>query len=386
MHIHLDLDSLFVPKTDLDKVIFGLFKYVQQPGPHIFTANVSTKDMSYLGVLKNNNVRIVDAVQAGNDTIVFCSKWKEKLPLLLMTQNLPTFAPLGKSNANIYIDWDNVQVAPEYILALLNGIKGFIHGVKVHQTYKFYIFLHSKVSPRVRKIIEDTEINIINIIKDKANSGDGEMIRFIRESTDTHDSQCIVSGDRDFSPLMVEYVRKHHNVFLVYNKQALYTFKHNRHWLSSINIKSIEGVNTRTKTAINRKCSNTKPCKFYNLDVCNAISCSFLHICGVCGRPHKMRDFHPQTFTIKKNICKNYNRIVCGYNNIVCDDLHICIKCKQPHPYANCDQMIMYCPLCKTVLSNIIEYVKHQFEPNHKKIIDTMCRIVDTTSKFRLVL
>ena len=61
--IHLDLDSIFVIKTDLDRVVFGLFKYATGKGfttPFIFTANTSVQDNSYLGVLKNNNVRLLD--------------------------------------------------------------------------------------------------------------------------------------------------------------------------------------------------------------------------------------------------------------------------------------------------------------------------------------
>ena len=53
--IHLDLESINIAKTDIDKITFGLFKYAvseKYEPPFIFTANTQIKDVSYLGVLK----------------------------------------------------------------------------------------------------------------------------------------------------------------------------------------------------------------------------------------------------------------------------------------------------------------------------------------------
>jgi hypothetical protein len=385
--IHLDLDSIFVIKTDLDQVVFGLFKYASGKGfkpPFIFTANTSVQDNSYLGVLKNNNVRLLDEPPSAEDVdILFAGDWKKSLNHLMLITNMPIFTKIEKSRACVYIDWDNIQVSSEYISALLEGVNRFIHDIKVHKAYEFYVFLHNKVSKSVKQMMKKFGVHVINIIKDKSKSGDEEIFRFIRRNTRPGDSLCVASGDRDFSSLMVEYVMNSYNVFLLYNKQALYTFKHNRHWLGSVDVKSLEGVGSKTDTS-DRSLSQsqktmykTKPCKFYNLDVCNAVSCSFLHICGVCGRPHKMKDFHPGVTVMKNVICKKYNNGTCNKKPSDCDYLHVCIKCKKSHRYINCKYMVMYCPLCKVNMDSVEKYVMHQFDPTHLARISAVKKIVE---------
>lgn len=366
--IHLNLDSLFIPKTDIDKLAFGLYSYAVDKGlkgPYIFTANITTNDNSYLGILKNNNIHLVEEPKSA--TIVFDKKWKKSLQHLLLIQNMPRFN--ANSRACIYIDWDNIQVSSEYIKAFITGTKSFIDNTKVHVLYKIYVFLHNKISSTVKQIFRDLGVDIVLIIKDKTGCGDEEILRFIRKNTCEGDSICIASGDRDFSSLMVEFVRNKYNVFLIYNKQALYTFKHNTHWLASIDIKDIKGVNSKPSEPKSQKISKTKPCKFYNLDVCNAVSCTFLHICGICGRPHKMQDFHDKATNIKNTICKKYNLGVCVYNRIDCKHLHICSKCKKSHAYTECDYIIMYCPICKNTMNNTKDYIEHQMNRLHQSRI-----------------
>lgn len=385
--IHLDLDSIFVIKTNLDRVVFGLFKYAMGKGfkpPFIFTANTSVQDNSYLGVLKNNNVRLLDETPDENDVdILFAGGWKKSLNHLMLITNMPIFTKIDKSRACVYIDWDNIQVSSEYIPALLAGVNVFIHDIKVHKVYEFYVFLHNRVSKNVKQMMKKLGVHVINIIKDKSKSGDEEIFRFIRRNTRPGDSVCVASGDRDFSSLMVEYVRNSYNVFLVYNKQALYTFKHNRHWLGSTDVKSLKGVNSKTDsldkflTQNQKTMYKTKPCKFYNLDICNAVSCSFLHICGVCGRPHKMQDFHPGVTIMKNVICKKYNNGTCKYSNLDCDYLHVCIKCRQSHRYINCKYIVIYCPLCRVTMNSAEKYVMHQVDPTHLERIDAVKKIAE---------
>ena len=385
--IHLDLDSIFIPKTDLDRVVFGLFKYGEGKGfkpPFIFTANTSVQDNSYLGVLKNNDVRLLDESPNVEDiNILFADDWKKSLNHLMLITNMPIFTKIEKSRACVYIDWDNIQVSYEYIPALLEGTNSFIHDIKVHKIYEFYVFMHNKVSTNVKNIMKKFGVHIINIIKDKSKSGDDEVFRFIRRNTIPGDSICVASGDRDFSSLMVEYVRNSYNVFLLYNKQALYTFKHNRHWLGSMDVKSLEGVDSKTDMSnkslshIQKTIYKTKPCKFYNLDICNTVSCSFLHICGVCGRPHKIKDFHPGVTIMKNIICKKYNNGTCNKKACECDYLHICTKCKQPHRYINCKYIVMYCPLCKVTMDSTEKYIMHQVDPAHLERIRVVKKIVE---------
>ena len=385
--IHLDLDSIFVIKIDLGQVVFGLFKYATGKGfkpPFIFTANTSVQDNSYLGVLKNNNVRLLDEPPYADDVdILFAGDWKKSLNHLMLITNMPIFTKMEKSRACVYIDWDNIQVSSEYISALLTGVNRFIHDIKVHNAYIFYVFLHSKVSKNVKRVMKKFGVNVINIIKDKSKSGDEEIFTFIRRNTRPGDSVCVASGDRDFSSLMVEYVRNSYNVFLLYNKQALYTFKHNKHWLGSADVKSLDGVDSKTDMSdkllsrTQKTIQKTKPCKFYNLDVCSAVSCSFLHICGVCGRPHKMKEFHPGVTIIKNTVCKKYNNGTCSYSNLNCAYLHVCIKCKQSHRYIDCKYIVMYCPLCKVTMDSAEKYVMHHVDHVHLARISAVKKIVE---------
>ena len=379
-YIHLDLCSMFIQKTNIDKISFGLFKYADDKGykaPFIFTANTDTEDITYLGALKNNNIRVLDSPPLHKVDILFNIGWKKMIPYLSAIVNMPVFVPPSKSRVCIYIDWDNIQVSYNCISNFIKGIKQFICNIKVHHTYNFYVFLHKNINNNVKSLLVHSGAKVVNIIKDKSSSGDGEMLRFIRTNTEQHDSICIASGDRDFSPLMIEYVRTHHNIFLIYNKQTLHTFKHNRHWLGSTNVYSIEGVSPKDKLidTTKKKCK-TKPCKFYNLSICKAINCSFLHICGICGRPHRMQDFHPGKFIIKNTICKKYNQDICPYSSTLCNHLHICLRCKKPHKYINCRHIIMYCPLCEKTMKSTKEYIYHHLSSLHTKRIAAIKKVV----------
>jgi hypothetical protein len=373
--IHLDLDSVRVLKTDLDKVIFGLFKYATGKGfkpPFEFTASTSSKDVSYLGVLKNNNVRLVD--DPGEPDITFNNWNPSAITQLKMITNMPVFS--NRTRACVYIDWDNIQVSLEYVKFLLSGMVKFVHGVKVHETYEIYVFLHNKTPAPVIQELKKYGASTITIIKDKSGCGDEEIFGFIRRNTVPGDSICVASGDRDFSSLMVEYVRNSYNVFLVYNQQALYTFKHNKHWIESIDVKSIKGVDSRRSTKPPRDAiKHTKPCKFYNMDTCKAVSCNFLHICGICGRPHRMQDFHPGATVMKSVVCKKFNAGACKFNGQTCDYLHVCQKCKKPHAYIFCEEIGLSCPICKINIANMREYVAHLMENAHIKRIDALKKI-----------
>jgi hypothetical protein len=171
-------------------------------------------------------------------------------------------------------------------------------------------------------------------------------------------------------------------VFLLYNKQALYTFKNNRHWLGSTDVKSLDGVDSKPDKPqhTQKNTPYTKPCKYYNLNICNTDKCSFLHICGVCGRNHKSRDFHPGITTIKNIICKKYNNETCNYNNIDCDYLHICMKCKKQHTYVDCKYIIIYCPLCNITMNSTKEYITHHIDPIHLKKLNILTKIAEPYS------
>lgn len=376
--IHLDLDSVSISKNDLDKVIFGVFKYAINNNfkpPFIFTANVTIRNHFYLGVLKNNNVRLVDETPDDVD-ILISEGWKDHLDSITTIPNVPANST-EVSRACIYIDWDNIQVSPDYIDAMLDSIYRFIHNVKIHSVYEIYVFLHIGISDRIKQHFKSIGVQIINIIKDKSGSGDDEIFRFISQNTECEDSLCIVSGDRDFSPIMVEYVRNFHDVFLVYNKQAIYTFKNNKHWIGSIDIKALAGVETKVKPLIqNHAIVKTKPCRFYNLGMCDSIECSFLHICGVCGQSHRIKDAHAGITEMKNNICKKYNNGTCIFSNQTCDSLHICIKCKQSHPYNECKLMVMYCPLCMIHMNSVLEYLIHHTSKKHLRIMESVKKII----------
>jgi hypothetical protein len=367
--IHIDLESIFIQKHDLSKLIFGLYKYAEDKlftPPYTFTCNVNIQDTGYLGELKNNNVQLVESCCDAD--IVFDNSWKNLMCQLLVPNRPVPTPPLIKSRACVYVDWDNIQVSQAYIESFFSGVKQFIHNTKAHSSYIIYVFLHTKTPHTIKDTIKQYATPVI-IIKDKTGCGDGEIIDYIRRNTVPGDSLCIASGDRDFSSLMVEYVRNKYNVFLVYNKQALFTFKHNQHWLDSIDVKSIDGVDTKQdkppKTTSPSPSHKTKPCKFYNLSGCTAVGCRFLHLCGVCGQPHKMQDFHQKTTVIKNIICKKYNMGTCTHNRNDCAHLHICAKCKQPHPYIDCKFMVMYCPLCRVHMSSTKQFITHQLDPVH---------------------
>ena len=229
--------------------------------------------------------------------ILFADAWVSRVSELIQSTPTPSATAIKMSRACIYIDWDNIQVASRYIPMFIKGISRFIRSKKAHDKYNFYVFLHNKIPTCIRQIFRNNKSIIVNIIKDKTKSADDEMFQFIRQNTTSGDSLCIVSGDRDFSAPMVDYVRRLHDVFLIYNTQALDTFKNNTHWLGSIGVEKIKGIRFSSMVKPQRtpqnKQQNTKPCKFWNLSICAKINCSFLHVCGVCGMNHKSKRFPP---------------------------------------------------------------------------------------------
>jgi len=301
---------------------------------------------------------------------------------LLIVPNMPVVSN-SATRACVYIDWDNIQVSNDNITPFLLGINKFIHDVKMHRSYITYVFLHSRISPIIKETLRRNKANIVLIVKNKSRNSDEEIIRFIRRNTTPGDSICVASGDRDFSPLMVEYVHNMHNVFLVYNTQALYTFKHNHHWLGSADCRNF--IKTKPKVARDTKKYGTKPCKYYNLDRCNTVSCSYLHICGICGRPHKMQDFHAGATILKSTVCKKYNMGICTRTPMHCDHLHICSRCKQPHPYTQCKFIIMYCPICNILMKSSAGYVQHHLGQTHVKKLNIIKRIM-TPKKHVLII
>jgi hypothetical protein len=384
--IHLNLESLHISKTDIHHVVFGLYMYARGKRlspPYRYTTNVNTEDISYLGVLKNNNVQILESAPDPESVNIMldATRWNPtSINRLKLYSNMPIF---NVKRACVYIDWDNVQVSFENIKHLLWGIKSFVSAIKVHPIYNFYVFTHRKTSPAVVDELKKYGAIIVLIVKDKSNSGDGEILRFIRQNTQSSDSICVASGDRDFSPLMIKYVRDSHNVFLVYNKQALHTFKHNKHWLGSVETMSLKNmiIKKPSDKAPRHSHQKTKPCKFYNLDTCKAVSCNFLHICGYCGRPHKMQDFHPRASAVKNIICNKYNhshRNACVHSRLTCDYLHVCANCKKPHPVSECESsIILRCPLCHIRMVSKQEYVMHMLDADHIKRVDLFKKIMD---------
>jgi hypothetical protein len=227
VRIHINLNDVKIQKTDIDKLVYGLYKHVselpQYLPPYLFTANVACSDtkttcnydIGYLSVLKNNNVQLTDDVIGYPLCDVLIDSSHDKIiKKALITPIMPIFHSICDTKVCTYIDWDNMQVISECISAFIKGIQLFIQNIKVHHRYFFYTFVHSKTSKNIKHELKKNGVYVINIIKDKTNSGDEEMMRFIRNNSSSTDSICIASGDRDFSPLMVKYVREKHNVFL----------------------------------------------------------------------------------------------------------------------------------------------------------------------------
>jgi uncharacterized LabA/DUF88 family protein len=413
-HIHIDLRSIIIKKIDIDKYVYGLLRHCVDNmycKPYIFTANLPIGvDISYLTVLKNNSVGITDEVQTNAD-LVLSDKWENPEQLLEYkmiedhnSHNIHNSH--NKTKICIYMDWDNIQVSAENVKQLIYGITQFIESVKVYTEYSYYTFLHTKVPDRIKTELKKHKVNIINIVKDKQKNGDEEMIRFIQKNTMLTDSICIVSGDRDFSCLMVEYVRNNHSVFLVYNKQALYTFKMNKHWIRSIDIlcllKNEMGNQIMVKNEldgwsyidpvklINKKKNtpglNTKPCKFFNLYTCETADCLFLHICGICGGNHKSKDFHPLEYNLKSQICKRYNNDCCMNSSTSCNFLHICLNCKGSHKLSECGFIVMMCPICDISAKTKIDFAYHLIHPDHIQKTKIIENIITSPSQNHILI
>ena len=378
--IHLDLIKVKVSKTDIDKITFGLFKYAHNKNllpPYLFTATTSTTDVNYLGVLKNNGVQLIDEMPNDVSIIFDGADSNPSSNDLMMMSNMPAFSKISVSRACTYVDWDNIQVSVDRISDLFKGMASFIHSTKVHVLYNFYVFLHTKTAESVRAELKRCGAVAVSVVKDKSKNNDAEMLNYMRRNTSVGDSVCVASGDRDFSSLMVEYVRNYYNVLLVYNKQAIYTFKTNKHWLNSIDINALLPKTLLTDT-IRRspKSEKTKPCKFYNLNSCSSIECNFLHVCGACGRDHRIVDFHAAQTSIKTTICKKYNEGKCKYNQISCEHLHMCARCKRQHAECDSRRGAMFCPVCDVTLKTSKEYVLHLMDEHHVNRMDMLKKIL----------
>lgn len=376
--IHLDLDSLPVDIDKLNIVIFGLFRYALDKRfkpPFEFTANVSIKDIKYLNVLKNNNVKILDKSPDKNEVeVLFSYNWKDNVNRLSLITHSPFFSKI-ESRACIYIDWDNIQVSSIYIKDLKNGILDFIQNLKTHFSYEFYVFLKNKISPEIKNIFIQNNIHIISTTDYRSVKGN-YIIQYIQKNTRPGDSICIASGDKSFSPVMIEYVRSLYNVLLVYNKHSSYSFKTNKHWLGAIDVASLNGVNINkksTKKSINYK---SKPCKFYNLYMCNNIECPYLHICGICGEHHPSQVAHPKKKKIKNSICLDFNRDKCN-DKESCDGLHICMICKKTHPLNKCKNIVLHCPVCNITVDTSEEYIIHNLSDSHLVKLYSIKKIMD---------
>lgn len=367
--IHLDLISLDVPKQKIDETVFKAYKLAEEKGikpPYLFTA-CSPKDPIYRNVLKDNNVFILESK---NKEIKECAMVVKSLSEVGIS-NIPIFENVNR--ACIYVDWDNVQVPSSEIEHIFSKMRKFIQSNKIHKNYMTYVFVNDKTKDDVKKCISEIGGRLVLTSKGKT-SGDEEIIRFIEHNTAPLDTICVVSGDRDFSAMMVKMVHKKHNVFLVYNRQANPLFKNNVHWISSANIDSFK------RTASMKKCKikhlNIKPCKFFNLSSCKESKCGFLHVCGVCGRNHKSSIFHPGVKTLKSIICKKYNTVGCMFGGIECGYLHICMKCKKSHSYLECSFNSLKCPLCVENFADMREYILHVLGTKHTKKIRVLKRIL----------
>lgn len=379
--IHMNLNSIHIEKNDIDKASYAILQYAfnkKYKPPFYFTANITTKDIQYLSILKNNNIRILDTQpQKRYINILIDNKFTEKLDKLLTIDNIFQLTHSNSNTAQIFIDWDNIQVSYNNIEQLFTNIKKQFNTIHNFTSYEFYVFLSTTTSKKTKSLMKELNIYTINIVKDKSKNSDIEIIRSIQENIKPYSTICIASGDRDFSPIMVNYVRNKHNVILIYNKQALISFKNNKHWTKSIDINNLI-IKTEHKIKKQDKCKRiykTKPCRFYNLYKCNSINCSYLHVCGHCGGNHKMSEYHPEETKIKNIICKKYNMGICQHSNENCDFLHICKKCKGYHSYIDCNYIIMHCPICKVHMTTIKDFIKHQFNTVHIKRLNCLKKI-----------
>tara|TARA_A100001015_G_scaffold183909_1_gene204633 strand:+ start:447 stop:1130 length:684 start_codon:yes stop_codon:yes gene_type:complete len=197
---------------------------------HYFTANITTKDIQYLSILKNNNIRILDEQPQKKIDILIDNKFTEELDKLLTIDNIFQLTYSNSNIAQIFIDWDNIQVSYNNIESLFTNIKKQFNTTHNFTTHNFYVFLSTTTTNRVRNVMKKLNIYIINIIKDKSRNSDAEILRIIQDNLLPQSTICIASGDRDFSPLMVNCVRNNHNVVLIHNRQAIQSFKNNKHW------------------------------------------------------------------------------------------------------------------------------------------------------------
>lgn len=359
--IHLDIasfkkDDAIISKKNISSLVYGLFKHALKNSyypPYYFTATCSSDNISILGNLRNNNVQIVENIP---DDVDFCfnATWSKLLfSQLGMEINYPVD---NATRACIYVDWDNIKVSLLIIPKFISALKEFVHNRKMHNTYLIYIFIPFQTSQEIKNKLSECGVDIINLVKDKTFNSDAFMIQYIRRNTQALDTLCVVSGDRDFSPIMVEMVHNLHNVFLVYNVQAIYTFKNNKHWLKGIDIKSIlteSGINlpmgssdrikklyetySRSSGKSNKKHVHTKPCKYYNLgNKCRNHGlnegCKFLHVCGYCGDDHPLCSAHGslKQYSLKNTVCDYYNSTKgCKFSANECKCLHVCKICNK---------------------------------------------------------
>ena len=402
--VHIDLDAISIVAADIDKLAHGIMSVY--PRTPITASSKGAISLDIQSALSNNAITIIKPASHSNTHSNTCHhiitiNEKSNINALIKMQPLPQSA----QRVVIYYDWDNIPLAAGDITATFAKIIEWVNNTKIHTKIDFYVFADAAAP------VFPEGIQHIILTKTKIHNSDGEIIRFIRQTTRPDDSLVIVSGDRDFSSTMVEYVRLGHNVLLVYNHQAHPTFKRNRHWIASQCINNLRprkparfeakdsGSNSNTNINTNAHITRVRPCRFFNTAICTTIACAFPHICGMCGRPHKMTDFHPDiefnnlkstksTKSIKNTICAPYNESSCSFAPAACAALHICTRCYGTHSSRQCEMIVSIpaCPLCGVVAVNSLEFTAHLLSSGHKRAMRVVKLLVARLCKYDYIL
>ena len=373
----IHIENIQIPKTQISDLVFGLASYAKSLGkspPFKITATLENYDPKYLGVIRDNNISIVDEQPKAD--LEYSNISKHKIKQIMNLENIGKRVE-SKRVCNCYIDWENIQFCREDITKMLSAVMQYVNGIMSHEIYKIYVFLGvSKKSQSIKKYFilptspPHSKLFFINIIKTKTKTCSLDISNFISNNIKSLESACIISGNRDFSSLMISLSHCDHNVFLIHNSQSISTFVSNKHWLGSVCVDSLIIRKPKSSIKIFKK---SKPCKFFNQGTCNFSSdeCPFLHICDTCGF------VHPSTIHSvrkkKKAICTNYNKGCCSMDRISCDYLHICITCQEPH--SDCSEP-RTCWLCGDVFYNNIEYMYHMIGETHNRKLAKLKEII----------